>query len=186
MPAFRASEVIGAPRHPVFQAFEQGFANFLAALGAARFLKETLGRRIDAALGNDLQAIDRLAERQGLGVQDHRAGTVANGVGHAIAGATAGGQLFLDDVLAHQPTHDRPGPGLMHRQRGDFRDDDALRVHGASLLHKMDVSAVCRLTPSRASPLPQDLGRTRRCAHLKSLWERACPRRRQGGRQLNP
>ncbi|MNS50949.1 hypothetical protein D3C72_836100 [compost metagenome] len=130
MPAFRASEVIGAPRHPVFQAFEQGFANFLAALGAARFLKETLGRRIDAALGNDLQAIDRLTERQGFGVQNHCAGTVGDGMGHAIASAAAGGQLFLDDVLAHQPAHNGPGPGFVYRQGGDFRDDDALGIHG--------------------------------------------------------
>jgi hypothetical protein len=65
-----------------------------------------------------------------LRVQDHVAGALGDGVGHAVAGATAGGQFFLDDVLAHQPTHNRPGPGLVYRQGGDFRDDDALGIHG--------------------------------------------------------
>ncbi|MCY1406663.1 hypothetical protein D9M71_219360 [compost metagenome] len=130
MPAFGAGEVVGTPRHPVFQAFEQGFTHFLAALGAARFAKKTLGRRIDAALGDDLQTIDRLAERQRVRVQDHLTGTLGDRMAHAIAGAAARGQFFLDDVLAHQPAHNGPGPGFVYRQGGDFRDDDALGIHG--------------------------------------------------------
>ncbi|MNE76967.1 hypothetical protein D3C80_1732420 [compost metagenome] len=69
------------------------------------------------------------AERQFVRVQGHLARTVGQGMAHAVAGATAGGELFLDDFLAHQPAHDRPGAGLVSRDGGKLGDDDALGVH---------------------------------------------------------
>ncbi|MNY56997.1 hypothetical protein D3C86_1931350 [compost metagenome] len=83
-------------------------------------------RGIDAALVDDLQTIDRLAERQQLRLLDHLPGTRGNAMGHLVERPATGAQLRLDDILLHQPAHDRPRPGFMSGETGDFWHYDGL------------------------------------------------------------
>ncbi|MCY1376944.1 hypothetical protein D9M69_644740 [compost metagenome] len=87
--------------------------------------------RIEATLGDDLQAIAGLLEGQQShpGRLDHLGRTRANGVGPLPVDSTTG-QLRLDDATLDQPTQHDARPGLRAGVTGDFRHDDELMTHG--------------------------------------------------------
>ena len=113
MSAFRTGEGIGLRGHPLIETFKQCFADFAATLRASRLLGEVTGWGIDAAFGNHLQAIDRLAERQAIRVQHDAACARSDRISHTANATTAGGGQRLDDTSLGEPAQDHPRLGFM-------------------------------------------------------------------------
>src|SRR5690606_39227061 len=145
----RAGEVVGFAGHPFLQAVEQCLTDLLAALRATRLAGKALGRHIDAAPGNDLQAIERPAIRQAFRLLDDVPRPRRDGVSHAArTSAATGARQRLDDIASDQPAQHRPGSGLMSGKAGYAGNEYQRGRHGRSRQRKSAGSLGPRLCKS--------------------------------------